>query len=47
LSPERYAALAPEVGERMYVQPRRLRVFAEDGQDASVSARAARAVRDD
>jgi sulfate transport system ATP-binding protein len=47
LSPERYATLAPEVGERMYVQPRRLRVFAEDGQDASVSARAARAVRDD
>jgi sulfate/thiosulfate transport system ATP-binding protein len=30
LSPERFAALAPEVGERVYVQPRRLRLFAED-----------------
>jgi sulfate transport system ATP-binding protein len=30
LSPERYAALAPQVGERLHVQPRRLRVFADD-----------------
>jgi sulfate transport system ATP-binding protein len=30
LSQERYAALAPHVGERLYVQPRRLRVFVDD-----------------
>jgi sulfate transport system ATP-binding protein len=30
LSPERYAALRPQIGERLYVQPRRLRVFVED-----------------
>ena len=31
LSPERHAALLPRVGERLYVQPRRLRVFADEG----------------
>jgi sulfate transport system ATP-binding protein len=30
LSRERYAALSPQVGERLYVQPRRLRVFVDD-----------------
>jgi sulfate transport system ATP-binding protein len=30
LSRERYAALSPEVGERLYVRPRRLRVFVDD-----------------
>jgi sulfate transport system ATP-binding protein len=30
MSPERHEALAPRVGERLYVQPRRLRLFLED-----------------
>jgi sulfate transport system ATP-binding protein len=30
LSPERHEALGPRVGERLYVQPRRLRLFLDE-----------------
>jgi sulfate/thiosulfate transport system ATP-binding protein len=31
MSPERHQALAPRPGERLYVQPRRMRLFLEEG----------------
>ena len=33
MSPERHEALAPRVGEQLYVQPRRLRLFLEDAPE--------------
>jgi sulfate/thiosulfate transport system ATP-binding protein len=35
MSPERHASLAPRVGERLYVQPRRLRLFLEEASPAA------------
>ena len=35
LSPERHQSLAPRVGERLYVQPRRLRLFLEEVSPAA------------
>jgi sulfate transport system ATP-binding protein len=33
MSPERHETLAPQLGERLYVQPRRLRLFLEDAPE--------------